>query len=611
RMAHGNIYPAERIDAALSSYFKPGNLTALRELALLWVAERVDEGLQKYRDTHGITDTWEARERIVIGLTGGPEGGTVLRRAARIASRSVGAELLAVHVVRPDGLQGGDAAALAEQRMLVESFGGSWHQVVGDDVATALIDFARAQNATQLVLGVSRHGRWTALFAGESIEAKVTRLSEHIDVHLVTHEHADARSPWLGLPAEALNSPLSRRRRWQGIAIALITLPLLTWLLTLATSELNLPSEILLYLMVVISVAVVGGLWPAMIAAIAAGALLTYFFTSPQYTFVIASADNAIAVVVFLIVAVIVAWLVERVVQRGTQAARAAAEAATLYGLAGTILRGETSATDILERARETFSLEGVALQERASVDAEFKTVASAGALPSSAGARLPVGQLRQLLIEGPAPATEAERVLAAFAAQAVVARERELLTESTAHAERVEEVDRVRTALLNAVSHDLRNPLASATAAVSSLRSQEVNWTDEEHAELLDTAEQSLERLSELIANLLDMSRLQAGALPVSLRRVPLAVAIPATLARLDVAATLVRLDVPDTVPDVLADPTFLDRVLANLVANALHYAPPETVVAVTASAIGDRVEVRVIDHGPGIPPENRPHVF
>lgn len=611
RMAHGNIYPAERIDAALSSYFKPGNLTALRELALLWVAERVDEGLQKYRDSQGITDTWEARERIVTGLTGGPEGGTIIRRAARIASRSVGAELLAVHVVRPDGLQGGDPAALAEQRMLVESLGGTWHQVVGDDVATALIDFARAQNATQLVLGVSRHGRWAALLAGESIEAKATRLSEHIDVHLVTHERADTRSPWLGLPADALNSPLSRRRRWQGIAIGLIALPLLTWLLTL-TSELDLPSEILLYLMVVIAVAVVGGLWPAMIAAIAAGALLTYFFTSPQYTFIIASADNAIAVVVFVIVALIVAWLVERVVQRGTQAARASAEAATLYSLAGTILRGDTSATAILERARETFSLDGVALQERASVDAEFETIASTGALPApGAGARLPVGDLRQLLIEGPAPATDAERVLAAFAAQAVVARERELLTESTAHAERVEEVDRVRTALLNAVSHDLRSPLASATAAVSSLRSQEVRWTDSERDELLDTAEQSLERLAELIANLLDMSRLQAGALPVALRHVSLCVAIPAMLARLDAPASRVMLDVPDAVPEVLADPMFLDRVLANLVANALHYAPPETAVAVTASAIGSRIEIRVIDHGPGIPPENRPNVF
>ena len=610
RMAHGNIYPAERVDAALSSYFRPGNLTALRELALLWVAERVDEGLQKYRDSHGITDTWEARERIVTGLTGGPEGVTVIRRAARIASRSVGAELLAVHVVRPDGLQGADPGALAEQRMLVESLGGTWHQVVGDDIATALLDFARAQNATQLVLGVSRRGPIAALLGGENIEAKVTRLSEHIDVHLVTHERAASRAPWLALPVEVLNSPLSRLRRWQGLALALVALPLLTWLLSVTASDLNLSSEILLFLLVVIAVAVVGGLWPAMLAAVLAGALLTYFFTPPRYTFVVASADNAIAVVVFVLVAVVVAWLVERVVRHSLRAAQASAEAATLSGLAGAILRGETSVTAILERARETFGFEGVALRERPTADARFETVAIAGTPPASAEHSLAVGTLHQLVLTDPVTPS-AERLLSAFAAQAVVARERERLTASAAHAEQVEEIDRVRTALLNAVSHDLRGPLAAATAAVSSLRSTEVRWTDRERDELLDTAEQSLDLLADLIANLLDMSRLQAGALPVALRRVALGASIPATLLRLGIAADRVTTEVPADLPEVLADPAFLERVLTNLVANALHYSPSDTRVAVTASAIGDRVEIRVIDHGPGIPPENRSQVF
>ncbi|MCW5952517.1 MAG: sensor histidine kinase KdpD [Propionibacteriaceae bacterium] len=610
RMAHGNIYPAERVDAALSNYFRPGNLTALRELALLWVAERVDEGLQKYRDSHGITDTWEARERIVIGLTGGSEGATVVRRAARIASRSVGAELLAVHVVRPDGLQGADPGALAEQRMLVESLGGTWHQVVGDDIATALLDFARAQNATQLVLGVSRRGSVATLLGGESIEAKLTRMSEHIDVHLVTHERAARRSSWLALPVEALNSPLSLLRRWQGLAIGLIALPLLTWVLSVSGGELNLSSEILFFLLVVIVVAAVGGLWPAMVAAVLAGALLTYFFTSPQYTFVIASADNAIAVVVFILVAVVVAWLVERVVRHGQRAALASAEAATLSGLAGAILRGETSVTALLERVRETFGFEGVALRERPTADARFATVASAGTPPETLDHSVSVGMLHQLVLTDPVTPS-AERLLTAFAAQAVVARERERLAASAAHAEQVEEIDRVRTALLNAVSHDLRGPLAAATAAVSSLRSTEVDWTVRDREELLDTAEQSLDLLADLIANLLDMSRLQAGALPVALRRVALGALVPGTLLRLGTTSDRVTIEVLPELPEVWADPAFLERVLTNLVINALHYSPAETRVAVTASAIGERVELRVIDHGPGIPPENRSQVF
>lgn len=610
RMAHGNVYPAERVDAALSSYFRPGNLTALRELALLWVAERVDEGLQEYRDSHGITDTWEARERIVIGLTGGSEGATVVRRAARIASRSVGAELLAVHVVRPDGLQGADPGALAEQRMLVESLGGTWHQVVGDDIAVALLDFARAQNATQLVLGVSRRGWLAALLGGESIEARLTRLSEHIDVHLVTHERAARRSPWLALPVEALNSPLSRLRRWQGLAIALIVLPLLTWVLSVSGGDLNLSSEILLFLLVVIVVAVVGGLWPAMVAAVLAGVLLTYFFAPPRYTFLVGSADNLIAVVVFVLVAVVVAWLVERVVRHSLRAAQASAEAATLSGLAGAILRGETSVEAILERARETFGVAGVALRERPTAEARFTTVASAGTAPDSPDHSIAVGVLHQLVLTDPVTPA-AERLLGAFAAQAVVARERERLAASAAHAEQVEEIDRVRTALLNAVSHDLRGPLAAATAAVSSLRSTEVEWTLREREELLDTAEQSLDLLADLIANLLDMSRLQAGALPVALRPVALGALVPATLLRLGIDSDRVTSEVSSELPEVLADPAFLERVLTNLVGNALHYSPAGTPVVVTASAIAQRVELRVIDHGPGIPPENRSRVF
>ena len=158
RMAHGNVYPPERIDAALGNYFRVGNLTALRELALLWVADTVDDALDRYRAEHGIAATWEARERVVVALTGGPEGDTLIRRAARIADRTKGADLLAVHVARDDGLTGADAALLSRQRLLVESIGGTYHEVVGGDVPAALLDFARGVNATQLVLGVSRRG---------------------------------------------------------------------------------------------------------------------------------------------------------------------------------------------------------------------------------------------------------------------------------------------------------------------------------------------------------------------------------------------------------------------------------------------------------------------
>ena len=192
RMAHGNVYAPEKVDAALSNYFRVGNLTALRELALLWTADKVDEALQLYRETHDITGTWEARERVVVALTGGPEGETLIRRAARIAARSAGGDLLAVHVARSDGLTGANPGTLAAQRLLVESLGGTYHQVVGDDVPDALLDFARAENATQLVLGDSRRPSLARILIGPGTAAHTIRALRR---HRRPHRHARPHRP--------------------------------------------------------------------------------------------------------------------------------------------------------------------------------------------------------------------------------------------------------------------------------------------------------------------------------------------------------------------------------------------------------------------------------
>ena len=194
RMAHGNVYPADRVDAALANYFRLGNLAALRELALLWLAGTVDEQLDRYRADHHISGTWETRERVLVALTGGPEGDTLIRRATRIAARTTGADLLALHVTRSDGLTDTDPATLSRQRALVESLGGTYHQVIGDDIPTALLTFARAENATQLVLGASRRGRLAQLLAAGT-GVRTTAQSGSIDVHLVTHEKPRAAGP--------------------------------------------------------------------------------------------------------------------------------------------------------------------------------------------------------------------------------------------------------------------------------------------------------------------------------------------------------------------------------------------------------------------------------
>jgi two-component system sensor histidine kinase KdpD len=618
RMAHGNIYPAEKIDAALTHYFRAGNLAALRELALLWLADKVDEGLQRYRAAHDIHGTWEARERVVVALTGGPEGDTLIRRAARIAARSSGGDLLAVHVTRSDGLTGSNPAVLAEQRRLTESLGGTYHQVVGDNVSEALLTFARAENATQLVLGVSRRNWLSALLTGPGVSNRTIRGSGDIDVHMVTHgEMGRGR----GLPRVRGGLPL--RRRLAGYALAVILAPLLTLFLASLRSGLNLTSDVLLFLVAVIAVALVGGFVPAVLVAIAGSLLLNYYFTPPIHQWTIAQANNALALGVFVAVGLVTSSVVDRAARRSKQAARASAESELLVTAAGSVLRGQQALTAVLDRVREAFGMESVTLLERVPGPAGaprgpvtgWTPVATSGgpelARPEDADVDVPVADSLCLGLRGrPLPASD-RRVLGAFAAYAAAALEQQRLAAEAEAARPIAEADRTRTALLAAVSHDLRTPLASAKAAVTSLRSHDIQWAQEDRDELLATADESLDRLAYLVDNLLDMSRLQAGALSVFPRPTDLDEVVSRSLDDIGPAARDVMVEMPRDLPEVQVDPAILERVIANVTANAVRYSPTGSPPLLRASALGDRVELRIVDRGPGIPEDDRDRVF
>ncbi|TDD57946.1 sensor histidine kinase KdpD [Kribbella antibiotica] len=611
RMAHGNVYAADKIDAALGNYFRVGNLSALRELALLWLADRVDAGLQQYRAQHDIDSTWEARERVVVALTGGAEGETLIRRAARIAARSSGGDLLALHVARSDGLTGADPKRLAEQRNLVESLGGTYHQVVGDDVPAALLTFARAENATQLVLGGSRRSRWSAI-TGPGIGTSTIRGSGDIDVHIVTHSQMGrGRLP-------RLRGSLSRRRKIQGFVLSILLQPILALALDLGGDRLNLTSDVLAFLLAVVVVALVGGLWPALVTAIGGSLVINYFFTPPTRTFTIAEVNNALALAIFVLVAALVSSVVDRAARRTRQAARAAAESETLATLAGSVLRGETALPALLERVREAFGMTSACLMERVDDDELteiWRPIASAGTptcrRPEDGDAEIPGRDDLVLVLQGRQLAADERRLVGAFAAHAAALVDRARLTEAAAEAKPLAEADKLRTALLRAVGHDLRSPLASAKASVTSLRSADVDWSESERAELLETADESLDRLSRLVDNLLDLSRLQAGVLPVFTRPMALDEVIPGVLAELGDDGERVVVDIPHTLPLLEADPALIERVIANLVANALRYSPDDRGPLVMGSSLGETVEIRVIDRGPGIPREERDRVF
>ncbi|MEW2139601.1 sensor histidine kinase KdpD [Streptomyces sp. NPDC005409] len=610
RMAHGNIYKPEKVDAALSNYFRPGNLTALRELALLWVADRADEYLQQYRGEHNIRSPWQARERIVVGLTGGPEGRTLIRRAARMAAKGSGSEIMAVYIARSDGLTAASPKELAVQRTLVEGLGGSFHHVIGDNVPDALLAFARGVNATQIVLGSSRRKAWQYVF-GPGVGATVARDSgPDLDVHIVTHgEVAKGR----GLPMVRSAARLGRPRILAGWVVGAGLPLLLCLLLTHVESDPGLGNDMLLFLALTVAAALLGGLWPALASAAVGSLLLNYYFAPPLHRFTVSDPRNIMAISVFFGIAVSVASVVDLAARRTHQAARLRAESEILSFLAGSVLRGETALDALLERLRETFAMESVALLERAG-DVEPWTRAAGVGLrpverPEDADVDMPIGDHMALALSGRVLPAEDRRVLGAFAAQAAVVLDRQRLVGQAEEARRLAEGNRIRTALLAAVSHDLRTPLASIKASVSSLRSADVEWSEEDRAELLEGIEDGADRLDHLVGNLLDMSRLQTGTVTPLIREIDLDEVVPMALG--GVPEDSVALDVPETLPMVAVDPGLLERTMANVVENAVKYSPPGLPVLVAASFLGDRVEVRVVDRGRGVPDEAKDRIF
>ena len=572
RLSHGNVYGAAKIDAALSNYFRRGNLTALRELALLWLADQVDAALVKYRTENRITATWEARERVVVAVTGGPESETLVRRASRIASKS-SAELMIVHLVRGDGLAGVSAPQMGKVRDLANSVGATVHTVVGDDVPATLLDFARQNNATQLVIGTSRRSRWSRIL-NEGVGAAIVQESGPIDVHMVTHE--ETHRPRARQPSSA------RRRATSWLAALLVPIAICALTVLSLDRYLNIAGESALFFVGVLVVALLGGIPPAALSAVLSGLLLNYFLTDPRRTLRVDDPDTALTVVVMLAMAVAVAALVDGAANRQRQARRASREAELLTLFSGSVLRGADLA-DLLERIRETYAQRAVSLLRGRGDEADV--IARVGEKPDttteSADTVVEVkdGEFR-LLMSGRALPPGDLKVLAVVARQAAaLVRQREL-AEEAGESEAIRQADQLRRSLLSAVSHDLRTPLAGAKAAVSSLRSEDIDFSKDDTAELLATVEESVDQLTALVDNLLDSSRLAAGSGRNALDRV--------------------RVEVGDAV--ALADPGLLERVLANIVDNALRYGG-DSVVRINAGAVAGRTLINVIDEGPGVP--------
>ena len=599
RLHAGKIYPAEQVDTTTANFFRAGNLAALRELTLSWAADRVDETLADYRVRHGIDYPWETKERIVIGLSGAPGFDAVIRRAARHALRSR-ADLIGVFVRQTRRTASMNGSELTAQRQLLEDVGGDYHELVGDDVAEALLAFTRAESATRIVLGAPRRP-WLRSLIGHSPVDALIRSSGGVEVHVISYESSRPRTT-RSLTAPSAIVPHRRLLAWSSAAACL---PLVTVALLSVDASIALENVLLLYLLVAVGVGVLGGALPAFTTAMAGFLLANWYFTPPFRTWKIADAGHLFALFAFLVVASAVGLLVGNATRRSAEARKARAHAEALAATTTPIQpTPDHQATGLTIRIRDVFAMSAAAVLRR--TEPGWETIANVGIRelrdPEDADEVIPLTDDSVLALSGGNLTGDDRRVLRAFAAQMAQALERERLETETAALTALTETDRLRTALLNAVSHDLRTPLATIKASVTSLLETGVAWSEDQTQAFLEAILEETEHLNRVVGRLLDASRIQVGAVHVFFASVGLDEVVASALAGLKTPAHRISVEIPERLTPVQTDPALLERVVANLIENALAWSPDDAVVRVAAGEVAGRVELRIIDRGPGI---------
>ena len=605
RMAHGDIYKPEKIDAALTNYFREGNLSALRELALLWLADRVDEALARYRNDNSIEKSWPTRERVVVALSGGRGSEVLLRRGARIAKRGVGGELLAVFATRSDGLSGATLPDIARLRQLTEELGGTFHTVTGEYPAQSVLDFARGCNASQIIIGTSRRPTWQRLFSRGFSEA-IIESSKEIDTHVVALADGGSqvgRNRTRALPGQRVK---------QGFALAFI-LPVLVTAISLAFQvHPNLALVSPLFLLIAVVVALVGGLWPSITAAVLGSLLADWFFTPPYGTLTIQHPANTVALLISVAVAIIVASLVNRYALRLHEARVAQTEATAMADMTNVLLGSTDQLRILLDQIVEMCGLESAAVVEKLSQRGHIDIVQStAGFDVKKIGESEhdAIDDTHELILQPADISAENRRLISACAVYARALLQKDALEKSASTAHDLEQDNKARTALLSAVSHDLRTPLAGIMASIESLRSTAVTFTAEEREELMESIEFSANKLDKLITNLLGMSRLQVGALVAKPDVYDLRELLPEYISQVSEPDRVAYLP-SDEAALAYVDAGLLERVVTNLLENSLRYQRSGSIRVGTGPA-ETGASIKIVDSGPGVKRKDREAIF
>jgi two-component system sensor histidine kinase KdpD len=597
RLAHGNIFPAGEVDAALSNYYREENLAALRQLAMLWTADRIEESLKGRTVSDLSPQQWETRERLIVGVSGTNEDEFLLRRAARISART-NTDLLALHVVDSKS-RGTTSIDMSSTRAYVAKFGGIYQEIVDDNVAAALIDFARLERGTQIVLGSSGSSAGSRRSSG--VVGEVLRNPHDLDVHIVTTQHSSPSR----LRRRRRNS-FSWRRRIGAVAAATLLLPLLTYLLTLVHSSSSLSLVFPTYLVAVIALTVAGGALVGVLSALAASLLENYFFIAPRHTFAVSRTDDLVTLSAFLAFSIAVSVVVTEFTKRSNAAERARAEAEILTTAAAIVASSHDDLRPILDSLRAIFELARVEIL--ASRDGDWVLEVESGQ-PSVDGetSEFRIDQGHVLRLWG-APLVDHERAMVTAFLNRLATGLRAQTAEREANERRtLSETNALRTGLLRAVSHDLRTPLASIEANVSSLLAADVTWSPTDQREILTSVEVEVSRMTRLVTNLLDAGRLEAGVVTPRSLRVELDDLIASALETVDTLGRKLEIEIPTDLPALMTDPDLYERVVANVVANACRFSPLDQAVRICAGATPTTTTLLIIDRGPGIERQRR----
>jgi two-component system sensor histidine kinase KdpD len=648
RLKEGKVYLPEAAERAAQHYFVPGNLTALRELALRRTAQRVDEQMVSYMRAHAIQGPWEAGERVLVCVNERPGASALVRYTRRLADR-LHAAWTAIHVETPRTreLSETERDRVAAALRVAERLGGQAVSVPASSVADGVIDYAHANNFTHIVTSTAQRNWWSELLRGSAAHEIIRRAGD-ISVHVVPEQLTRA------MKGPAQRAPYSsndgRSSTWDSKSYAgSLGMVIAALLIGLLLQRFGITNVALVFLTAVLTCAITYGLWPSLFACLVATLAYNFFFLPPLYTFTIADPENVVALFFFTVVALIASYLSARVRAQALTARERAATTENLY-LFSRKLAGVFTLDDLLWAAAFQFAQmlkvrvvillpEGSSIAVRAGYPPEdtldeadlaaakwvwqHSTPAGRGAdtLPGAKRLFLPMrtgrGTVGIVGLDCDRPGAlltpDQRRLFDALSDQAALAIERINLSEDIDRARIAAETERLRSALLTSISHDLRTPLASILGSATSLSSQWGNLDERAREELTGTIQEEAERLNRFIANLLDMTRLESGAIEPRLDFVDLGDVVGSAIRRASgvLACHQIQINLAADLPMLRLDPVLFEQVLFNVLDNAAKYAPPGTKIELRARQDGDLVRLEIEDEGDGIPANDLERIF